>query len=63
MDATTIELPDPPIYAINAELDRDGSDAFALDGYEGFLWRHFARPLCGPRRDPGPPPSAAKLAR
>jgi hypothetical protein len=56
MDATSIELPAPLIYAIDAELGRDDSDAFALDRYEGSLWRHFARALCGPRGDPGAPP-------
>ena len=56
MNATTTELPDRPIYAIDAKLGRNDSDAFALG--------RATRALCGGTlRAPGGAPSAAKSAR
>ena len=37
MDATTTELPDRPVYAIDAKLGRNNSDAVALDGLRGLF--------------------------
>ena len=34
MDPTTIELPDPPIYAIDAELGRDGRAILIIRGWQ-----------------------------
>ena len=48
MNATTTELPDRPIYAIDAKLGRNNSDAFALG--------RATRALCGGTlRAPGGP--------
>ena len=47
-DATTVELPNPLIYAIDAELGRNDFDVFALDGRRGLfvaaLCAHALRP-------------------
>ena len=60
-DATTIELPDPPVYAEAREAAQ--ADAFELLGhYEGPLWRRFMRSLTTPEVIQGRPISVVPLA-
>jgi hypothetical protein len=44
MDATTIELPDPPIYAIGAELGRDRGSGISSEMRDRCTWECIARP-------------------